>query len=557
MKHIYKHAFVIALMGFLLVSPAVAATVFNDSYSPAQDINIDDLLSNIIEHGAELVLANIDEEGAPQVIYGQLGIPSESLGLTSGGVLSDMYTGCIAMVLVATYGEMLEYIFELLGTGFLGGNESDGGFFPLQADMFNLDSIMDLIGDELNMLINVFLDVDETTSQSRMNQIKSHLTTEFGFGFTELFSLRIDESFFPPEFELQLPFQSVDVYIQQMTISDEEVIDAIFNVMNEDGFAGSIDRTKFEGAPAAAAGLIAIPDMDALVNLISGFMGGDGGGFAVADFLPSQFDIGNLTLEGPLAVAAVGYLGEQLLSTSSTELNIFEDLLGATSDVVPLDTGLSVVIAKFPHTINVTSYSPENQAQNLTYYDNATNLIFWNATGLGTQSDYTVSFNATNLPPLISMERTFAPDTCSVGEFTEVTVTVTNDGDDPIANVSLDDTGFSAIYPDAGVSGSTSGNWATLAPGASQSITYTVTFINEGRYTFPGAVVSYTYNTNVFTKDTSNQGFDVTADVVGLLQQGIADGWPYTGMILGLVGVTGIYSVLGLIRGGGSEYYQT
>jgi hypothetical protein len=71
-------------------------------------------------------------------------------------------------------------------------------------------------------------------------------------------------------------------------------------------------------------------------------------------------------------------------------------------------------------------------------------------------------------------------------------------------------------------------------------------------------VVSYTYNTNVFTKDTSNQGFDVTADVVGLLQQGIADGWPYTGMILGLVGVTGIYSVLGLIRGGGgSEFYQT
>ena len=84
-----------------------------------------------------------------------------------------------------------------------------------------------------------------------------------------------------------------------------------------------------------------------------------------------------------------------------------------------------------------------------------------------------------------------------------------------------------------------------------------MTFTNEGRYTFPGAMVTYTYNTNIFSKDTSNQGFDVNADIVGLLQQGIADGWPFTGMILGLVGVTGIYSVLGLIRGGGSEYYQT
>ncbi len=558
MKHVYKHAFVIALMGFLLVSPAVAATVFNDSYSPAQDVEIGDLLSNILEHGAELVLANIDEEGAPQVIYGQLGIPSETLGVTTGGVLSEMYTGCIAMVLVATYGEMLEYIFELLGTGFLGGNESDGGFFPLQTEIFSMDSIMDLIGDELNMLVNVFLDVEEATSRYRMNEIKSHLTTSFGFGFSELFSLRIDESFFPPEFELQLPFQSIDVFIEQMTISDAEVIDAIFDVMNTDGFAASIDRTIFENAPAAAAGLIAVPDMDALVDLISGFTSGDGGGFIAADFFTSQFDIGNLTLEGPLAVAAVGYLGEQLLSTSSTDLDIFADLLGSTGNVVPLDSGLSAVIAHFPHTINVTSYSPEDQAHNLTYYDNATNLIFWNGTGLGTQPDYTVTFNATNLPPLISLERSFDPESCSVGESTQVTVTVTNDGDDPIANVSLVDTEFSAIYPDAGVSGSTSDNWATLAPGASQSITYTVTFTNEGRYTFPGAVLTYDYNTNVFTKDTSNQGFDVTADVVGLIQQGIADGWPYTGMILGLVGVTGIYSVLGLIRGGGgSEFYQT
>jgi hypothetical protein len=355
--------------------------------------------------------------------------------------------------------------------------------------------------------------------------------------------------------ELQLPFQSIDVYIHQMTISDEEVIDAIWDVMNTAGFAGSIDPSVFETAPAAAAGLLAVPDMDALIEMISGFSGGDGGGFAVADFFTSQFDIGNITIDGPLAVAAVGYLGEQLLSTSSTELDIFADLLGATSDIVPLSEGLSAVIANFPYNINVTGYTPEHQ--NFTFYDNSSNLIFWNATGLETQPDYSVTFNATNLPPLITLERTFLPESCSVGESTQVTVTVTNDGDDPIANVSLDDTAFSVIYPDVAVTGSASGYWDSLAPGASQSITYTVTFTNEGRYTFPGAVVTYTYNTNIFSKDTNNQGFDVNADIVGLLQQGIADGWPFTGMVLGLVGITGIYSVLGLIRGGGSEYYQT
>ncbi|MHA2069262.1 MAG: hypothetical protein ACXABY_33295, partial [Candidatus Thorarchaeota archaeon] len=413
MKHVYKHAFVIVLMGFLLVSPAVAATVFNDSHSPAQEINIDDFLGNILEHGAELVFVNIDEEGAPQVIYGQLGIPSETLGLTeTDGSLSEMYTGCIAMVLVATYGEMLEYIFEFIGAGFLTGSDT-GGFLPLQTDMFNLDSIMDLIGDELNMLVNVFLDVEEATSRFRMNEIKSHLTTNFGFGFSELFALRIDESFFPPEMEFQLPFQSIDVYINQMTISDEEVIDAIFAAMNTEGFAGSIDQTVFETAPAAAAGLVAVPDMDALLNLIGGFTSSPPGGFAVADFFASQFDITNLTLDGPLAVVAAGYLGEQLLSTSSTDLDIFADLLGATTDVAPLSNGLSAVIAKLPPNINLTSYNPENQAQNLTYFDPESNLIFWNATGLGTQPDYSIVFNATGLPPLISLERTFSPDSCA------------------------------------------------------------------------------------------------------------------------------------------------
>ena len=551
MKHVHKYGIFMVLVGFLLISPAVAAALYNDGYTPAQELDINDFLVNIIEDGAELVFANIDAEGAPQVIYGQLGIPSETLGLTTGGSLSEMYTGCIAMVLVATYGEMLEYVFELIGTDFLGG-DSGGELFPLQTTMFDFNSIMDLIGDELNLLVNVFLDLPETTSRTRMNQIMSHLTVNFGFSFSELFTLRIDESFFPPEMGLQLPFQSIDVYIHQMTNAD--VIQAIWEVMNTSGFANAIDETIFAGKPAAAAGLLAVPDMDALVSMIEGFAGG--GGFSVADFVTSQF--GNLTLEGPLAIAAVGYIGEQLLTNTDTQLDIFGDLLGSTSSISPLGTGQSFIIASFPSNVNVTSYTPENQAQNLTFYDNGSNIVFWNSTGLGTQPDYTVYFNASGLPPMITLERTFSPESCAVGEFTDVTVTVTNEGDDPIANVSLSDIGFNAIYPNVTVSGTQTGFWPSLAPGASQSITYRVTFTNEGKYTFPGAELTYEYDTYIFGKDTRADGFEVTADLVGLLAQGIADGWPFTGAILGLVAVTGIYSVLGLIRGGGgSEFYQT
>ncbi|MFQ5833493.1 MAG: hypothetical protein ACE5H4_12370 [Candidatus Thorarchaeota archaeon] len=547
MKHVYKHAFMLTLMAFLLVSPAVAATVYSGNYSPAQ--TIDDPMAffqSLIEDGAELVFANIDDEGAPQVVYGQLGIPSASLALDQ-----PMYDGCIAMVLVATYGEMLEYLFQLIGVDFFGGG-GGGGISALQIPTTPQD-LFGLLGTEFNLLVTAFLDLSETQARSQMGQIVTHLGTgSFGFTFQEIFSIRIDQSLFPPEAGITLPFQAIDLFIHKLTNID--VVDTVFDAMIQDGFAAAIDSSLFASADAGAAGLLAIPDMQALIDMIEGFTGTPPP-LASADFVVSQFE--NFTLAGPVALAGVGYFGDQLLSSSDTQLDVFSDLLGSIGTVNPLTDGLSVVVVNMPYNVNVTSYTPENEALNQTYYDNASNIVFWNATALGPQTDYTLYFNASLLPPMITLERTFLPTSATVGDSVDVTVTVTNGGTEPITGLNLTDDDFMAVYPDVMATGYSPGSWSTLAPSASQSITYTVTFVNEGRYTFPSADLTYVFNGNVFSKSTRSDGFDVEADVVGLLSQMIADGWPYTGAVLGIVGLVGIYSIAGLVRGrGGSEFYQ-
>ncbi len=547
-----KHAFALFVVGFLMFAPAVAAATLDRGYITAQqDFQIEDLINKILEDGAELVFANINEQGEPAVIYGQLGIPSDSLGLTE-----PMYDGCIAMALVATYGEMLEYLFELLGV--MTSEEGGGGIFPLQDGGFDINTILDMIGTEFSLMINVFLDQTAEAVTTKMTQIKTRLAGTYGFSFQDLFSIRIDESLLG-EFGITLPFTAIDVYIHQVLNAD--TIGLVMDIMDESGFAGAIDETVFSGARAAAAGLIAVPDMEALLGLVEDFTGGMAPpDFAIAaEIVASQFSLENITFSGPLALAAVGYIDDQVLSNDDTSLNIFADLLGSTGTVSPLDSGLSLVIANLPPNLNVTSYTPNMEAQNLTYHDtNETNIIFWNSTGIGDVGDYIVNFNADDLPPLVTITRTFTPGSVMVGGTVEVVVTVTNEGTDTVENVSLTDVGFATYYPAVALTGDTSDGWTSLAPGASETITYSVTFVNEGRYAFPGAELSYDFSGHTFMKDTVDIGFDVNADIGGLIYQSIMDGMPFTGLVIGLVAIGGIWQIYVLVKGKGSggDFYQ-
>jgi hypothetical protein len=348
-----------------------------------------------------------------------------------------------------------------------------------------------------------------------------------------------------------LPFDSLDIYIYQIANDFQAAVNAVFQVMDDTGFLGAIDTEIFARQRAAAAGLVAIPDISALVDLFGGFTGGGGPMFALSS---TPFEISQIeNLTGPIAFAAAGYIGEQVVSSSSTSLGV-ADLLGASS-MPAFTSGLSVVIIDRPENANITSFTPI--AGNYSFYDNTTERVFWNATYFGAEPDYVVYFNSDDFPPLIVLERAFAPNPTVVGGSTEVTVTISNQGDAPIYNVTLNDVGVSNYYSNITVTGTTSRTIASIAPDTNETMTYTVAFVNEGSYTFPGAVMTYEYNGKDFVKSTHVDGLVVDSSIGGLLYQGLMDGMPYTGAALLVVGLVGLYSIRGIVKGRGkSATYQ-
>jgi hypothetical protein len=549
MKLNYKHAFIIIALSFLLSAPVVSAANAGGAVV-AQDIG-EEFFFNLIENGAEVVAAMISPGGEPAVVYGQLGVPSTQLALED-----PMYDGCMVTALIATQGEMLEYFLDLVGSNllnFTGTNFGDEDFMITQFGEggFDINSIFSMLGTDFSLLIDVFVDVEDSVAQTNMAAIRTHLQGQFGFSFAELLNLRIDEEFIAGLIgeQVDLPFTGINVFIYQVTNPFADAVDSVLDVMDQTGFLTSIDRTVFTTARASGAGIIAIPDMGDLMDLFGGFMGN-------STPPPSAFIYSQLpALDGPVAIAAAGYIGDQLLSTTSDELKIFEDLLGKSPSqtVNGLDSGQSLVAAFVPD-VNVTSYSP--MGTNVSFYDANASIVFWNATHFTNQPDYTISFEEGSFPPLVNLTRSFDPVTVETGGTTEVTVSVHNQGTEEIYNVSVMDMLIGTTYDSVDVIGTQSATSAVLAGGATLTITYTVTFQYEGGYAFAPAELMYDYNGTTYHKQTHIDGYTVDADPIGLFQQMFNDGMPFTLGIAGVVSLGAIVNIVLMARGRGGGTYQ-
>ncbi|MFW9769605.1 MAG: hypothetical protein ACFFEM_12355, partial [Candidatus Thorarchaeota archaeon] len=128
MKLNKKHAFIVIALGFLLSALPVSA-LNTGSAVIAQDGG-PDFFFNLLDEGAEVVAAMISPDGEPAVVYGQLGIPSGALGLQYSGP-GEMYEGCVVTALIATQGELLDYMMDVFGANlfnFSGMNFADEDF---------------------------------------------------------------------------------------------------------------------------------------------------------------------------------------------------------------------------------------------------------------------------------------------------------------------------------------------------------------------------------------------------------------------------------------------
>ncbi|MCF2138132.1 MAG: hypothetical protein K9W43_12950 [Candidatus Thorarchaeota archaeon] len=544
MKQRYTHAFAFILIIALAFAPVFVAA--GPSFVPADGPDMDDILTDLLENGAELAAVNIDSSGVPAVIYGRLGIPTSALNLDD-----PMFDDCIALAMLGVNGEMLPYLMNLMGMDM--GGSSSSGFSALQfGDDSGPSDILDMLGTEFRIVGAAYLNLQEGVAAQRMGSVLSTLTSTFGFGFYDIFSIRVDQSMFQDE-NMTLPFDSLDLFIYGINADYAATFDAVLSVFGSGGFGDAIDRSTFLDAASGAAGMLVIPDMQSFINLMDEFMGGDGGdGGSGGMALASDSGFSNLfpegmptNITGPLGVGAVAYIGDQVVSSSTTEIGV-ASLIGATSDLTPMNGVTSMVLVHLPSTSNITSVTPYEDG--FTMVDENSSMVIWNATHYGTQSDYVIHFDSDDFPPLVTIEREFSPTSTTPGGSTTVTVTVTNKGDSPINNVTISDVGFLSYYTTISVSGDTTKMFTTLGAGESQSMTYTVTFQNEGTYKFDGAQLTYTYNGEQYSKVTPDDGFTVMQSAGGVFTQMIGDGWPYTGGVIALIALVGVWQIVGIFK---------
>ena len=538
MKLNHRHALIAAIaISFLLAAPNLAAA--NSGGAVLSQEFDEDFFTGLLENGAELVFTAIGSQGEPAVIYAQLGIPSDALGLTE-----PMYTGCMVMALVATQGELLSYLIEFIGGNLLNISGGGGTFSATQFGEGGLDvnSLLAMLGTDFSLLVNIFVNVEAAAAQTNMAAIKAHLNLQFGFVFSDLLNLRIDEGFM----NVTLPFESIDVFISQVSNEFEDAVNSALSVMDDSGFLDCINKTKFSNARASGAGLVAIPHMELLADLI--------GGIGNSTPSASSFALSQMPeLDGPFAVAFAGYIGDQVLTTSSTQLNIFEDLLGKSSGTVNgLADGQSYVILSMPQNVNITSYSPEDEASNRTHYDNESGMVFWNATDYS-EPDYTVNFHAGGFPPRVTITREFSPASVTPGESVDVVVAVHNEGPETITNVTVVDAEIGLTYDSINVTGDTLATAGSIPADGWLNFTYTVTFAFEGGYAFMPAEMVYTYNATTYMKSTHIDGYTVSADPLGLLTQMFNDGMPFTGIAVGVVGLGAVLNIALMVRGRGAR----
>jgi hypothetical protein len=133
-----------------------------------------------------------------------------------------------------------------------------------------------------------------------------------------------------------------------------------------------------------------------------------------------------------------------------------------------------------------------------------------------------------------------------------VSVGVHNEGVDPIYNLVLEDTSIGVTYPSLGITGTQTANSAVLNAGDWLNITYTVTFVNEGGYVFFPATLNYVFENQTYSKSTHTDGYTVSPDIIGLLSQMLFEGMPFTGIIIGVVGLGAIVNIARMARGRGA-----
>ncbi len=443
----------------------------------------------------------------------------------SWNTAAPYYSGCLMALSIFRWGDYLDVFTGLFS--FITNDTSGGG-----SEMDMMMGLLDLLPP--NAILMIFGEGDSTQIATAADAIHLDFEATIGVDFSHVFGLYI-------------PVPNMTVAIQAYGYFGEP---------------GSLDPIEIQGRDRFQEYMADVgAARDGASDLVTYALANDSiGGVGMAGFLnlgafsPSSISMkSSMQLTGSITVAAWASRHlDKFYGREEQEFNVneFVDRTGNIT-IGSLDAFEFNMI--FPAGVNITWYTPSDMLNStspeMVMVFRPTANWLYNASSV---SNIIVRFEG-DFPPGLSIRKTITP-VISVGGTATVTITLTNiDPNQTVTNVVLDDSHAWDVYLNLPysritISGSTTANYASLAPGDSVSHTYDVTITGEGGYVSQPANVTYEDDIGRPWEKTSNQAY-VRVSYSSLIQflLLILQNIPWSIPVLLIVVLMGIYGIYWLV----------
>jgi len=468
---------------------------------------------------AEAIGGYIDDQG--QVIMGNLFLDSEvSIGGIQWG--SSATEGLLASILVTHEGLM---------DGVDLGNISMG---------FDIGGMIGVMPSTL--MVIVYMDVPLEQAESRADTISSAFSSSIGIEISKLFA-------FDPQMLMDntAEFPNISLVIYQSTATLEDIGGSYLEPFTGHGGLVEIiedaidDGTLIpESTPESVLGSACMTGFISTETLIdqimeNGLLPMDNSSEAIEEVLalvdgPVGFTGGVAIWENGYRVTDDGYYFD------------LPELLGYTEEYVHIseDADISVMGVFGPREDEeqngFTAMSIPEESGSTIEGDLSTmgtlEVLFMGGSTLS--ENFRLEFGGSTLPLLVELTKTVTPNTIGPGGQVTVNVQVENMDTKVMTAVNLNDENTLKGYSNARVvSGSTSGYWSSILPGASQSISYVIELGDSGVYTLQKAELEYRHEDNEYGRQSNDVEVTVTRpSAVSFTLASYSSWWSDSGRLL-------------------------
>ena len=364
--------------------------------------------------------------------------------------------------------------------------------------------------------VMVYAGASKEEAESRADAFSTVFSNTYGVSLQKLAAFGSTQSF--KNGTVQLPISLV------MYQSPSSLSDVAGTYMEQSavhgGFAELIDEAFKNGRLIPGA----TPDSADGSLIFTGFLNPSAmKEYIPADFIPEKFrDTLSPFLNNPISVSGgVSYFDRGYTKQGELATLDLLSLLGAEEapTISPdADSSLLVIVApnrtetngqeEVPN-VKITTTLPLDQAvDNFTqgFLSTLGEVEVDNPGDQLSDSRFQVGIEGVTLPLNVQLTKSVSTATSSPNGVVQVTVTVKNDDSKAMTNALVDDSRTIWSYSTSAsiVSGSTSSTFASIAPGESRTLTYSVRLGEAGVYSLRSASLTYSYAGEVF-EDTSNE----------------------------------------------------